>query len=611
MAKILLLQPPQWYPISPHLAVPLLAGQLKHAGFTVKAVDLNVQFYNYLLTKERTAYCDKTARNFLKDNSALDDIDVIELQKNGGYFEKINYLKYRVIKQFYSDYGAEIENVINSIDDSVAVLRDKERFYVPEELFEAKHIIKLALRLVSMPYAPNEIDVDNYFANPSLNLDWNSIKLQAEDKSVNMFYEYFDNFSSEISSENYDVITISMTDLSQLIPVFTLAKMLKAKTNSKIVIGGNYLTQIYDEMIKYPEMFLSYFDFLLIGDGEIALTNLCRYLDGKCVFSDIPNIVYLNQENDVTFTGITTDKIDLNSLSYADFTDYDFSLYFSPELVIPIQLSKGCYWGKCSFCDYPFGQQGYCPKSIEHIIGEIKYFVDKYNVSKFMFVDEAIPPKFYCDLAEAIINENLKINFYSFARLETGFSYEVLSKLYHAGARLFLWGYESSSKRIMNMMNKGINIDNRLRILSDSRKAGIWNNGLFMFGYPTETIEETQETIRFIKENRYIVPSCTLSNFSLKKNSRLVKSVGENGVKSYASGGEFYTVYKDVIDGISQSERRRIRRDFQFEFLEENQNSLWPVVFSDFDHLLLYLSKFGCDYVSSYRSSKRICPEFR
>ena len=117
--------------------------------------------------------------------------------------------------------------------------------------------------------------------------------------------------------------------------------------------------------------------------------------------------------------------------------------------------------------------------------------------------------------------------------------------------------------------------------------------------------------MRFIRENREVITSCTLSNFSLKKNSRLVEAVGDNGVEGYTSGGEFYIVYKDIIDGISQADRRKLRRDFQFEFLNENANSLWAVVFSDFDHLLLYLSKYGCDYVSSYSSEKRICPEFR
>lgn len=612
MSKILLIQPPQWCPASPYLAVPLLSGGLKREGFDVKAYDLNIEFFNYLLTKENLVSCDNFARKFLEEAAPdYENADISEIEKNGDYHEKNRCLKYLTIKKFYSDYTEEIPELIEKIEYAVGVTRSKEDFFVPEKLFEAKHIIKTALRLASMPYAPNEIDFDNYFSNPLYNLDWENVRAQVEDKTINMFYDYFGSFASLAAKEKYDIIALSMTDLSQMISVFTLAKALREKTDAKIIVGGNYSTQIYDEIMKHKDIFTDFIDYLVIGDGEIALTMLCSYLSGSCTLSQVPNIVYLGENGEVVSTGFSCDRIDMDSLAYPDFSDYDLTKYFTPDPTFPIQLSKGCYWGKCNFCDYPYGQQGYHPKHIERILDEIKHLMHTYNASKFMFVDEAIPPKFYNELALAIIRESLKINFYSFARLETGYTPEVLANLHKAGARLFLWGYECSSPRVMALMNKGIDVSKRMQILSDARDAGIWNNGLFMFGYPTETLEETEETMRVIKENRRIIPSCTLSNFSLKKNSRLKENIGENGVEGYTSGGEFYIVCKDVIDGISQSDRRSLRRNFQFEFLEENANTLWPVVFSDFDHLLLYLSEYGCDYVNSYRSEKRICPEFR
>lgn len=612
MSKILLIQPPQWYPVSPYLAVPLLAGQLKKEGFYVKSYDLNVEFFNHLLTKENVLNCDKQAKVILRElSSDYENADITSIEKSANYHEKTRCLKYLTIKKFYADYGGEVPEIIENIENAVNVTRDKEQFFIPEKLTEAKHIIRLALRLVSMPYAPNEIDFDNYFANPLLNLDWENIKNQTADRSVNMFYDYFDAFTDSIKTEGYNVVTIAMTDLSQLISVFTLASMLKEKTDAKVIVGGNYATQIYEDMMKYDEIFSSYFDYLVIGDGEIALPKLCNYIGGKCSLSDVPNIIYLNNESKVVTTGFSCEHIDMDSLAYPDFSDYDLSKYFTPDPTFPIQLSKGCYWGKCNFCDYSYGQQGYSPKHIGRIIKEIKHYIKTYKASKFIFVDEAIPPKFYNLLATAIIEAGLKINFYSFARLETGYTPEVLENLYRAGARLFLWGYECESPRIMEMMNKGIDVDKRLEILTDARNAGIWNNGLFIFGYPTETIEEIKQTMSVIRGNRRVIPSCTLSNFALKKHSILKETVGENGIVDYSSNGEFYTVFKDVIDGVSQTDRRTLRRDFQFAFLDENAHSLWSVVFSDFDHLLLYLSKYGCDYVSSYRSEKRICPEFR
>ena len=611
MKKILLVQPPQWYPVSPHLAVPLLTAQLRRAEFDVNALDLNVKFFNRILTNSHLASANEKALNILSElEEKFKNADFDEIRKNGSFEEKNLGLKYLTIKKFYSENAEEIKRVINGTDEAVFTLKNAPDFFVPEKLMKAKRTVQLALRIASMPYAPNEIDLDNYFANPLLRLDWDSIKLQSEDKSLNMFYDFLCEKADGIAEQGNDIIGLSMTDLSQLIPVFTLAKMLREKTDAKIILGGNYATQIYEDMLKHDDIFTDYIDYLVIGDAETAIVDLCKHLDGKGRVEDVANLCYYS-DGKVVSTHFTCEHIDLNTVAYPDFGDYDFSEYLTPEPVFPVQLSKGCYWGKCSFCDYAYGQLGYCPKRIDRIIDEIRYYVDNYSASKFMFIDEAIPPVFYNKLALAIIESGLDITYYSFARLENGYTAEVLKNLYDSGARIFMWGYECESLRVMELMNKGINAERRLDILLDSHKAGIWNNGLFIFGYPTETPEEIEQTMNIIRNNRDIINSCTLSNFSLKKHSLLKESVGSNGIISYTENGEFFTSYKDVMDGVSQSDRRELRRKFQFEFTEENKNSLWSVVFSDFDHLLLYLSEYGCDYVRNYRSDERICPEFR
>ena len=613
MKKILMIQPPQWYPITPHLAVPLLSAQLKAEGFNTHIIDLNVKFFNKLLTEKNLFEADKKARQDLKRLEIVHkDTDFEAVKKDGSYEQKACALKYLSLKKFYEEHGREIPDLIKSIEHSVRVLKDESLFYNPEALPAAKHNIRLALRLASMPFAPNEIDFDNYFVNPILNLDWKNIKAQVSDRSVNMFYDFFEEYARSFSKCDYNIICIALTDLSQLISVFTLARLLKENTDCAIVLGGNYATQISADMVSHEEIFRDYFDFLSIGNGEKALPALCRALDEKGDLEQVPNIIYYSTEKKkIINTGFSCAPFKMDSLAYPDFTGYDFKEYFTPEPIFPIELSKGCYWGKCTFCDYAYGQQMYSPKAIPRIIDELKYYVDTYGATKFIFVDECIPPVFYNKLASAIIEAGIKINFYSFARLEKGFTKPVLENLYNAGARLFLWGYECESLRVMKLMNKGIDAERRLDILRDSREAGIWNNGLFIFGYPTETLEEIRQTMDVISNNRDIILSCTFSNFALKKHSKLVEEIGDNGVYDYSSNGEFYTVYKDKIAGIEQMERRALRRDFQFDFLEKNANALWSVVFSDFDHLLLYLSKYGCDYVSAYRSENRVAPEFR
>ncbi len=609
--KILLLYPPQWTPNSPYLALPLLSAQLKKRGFEAEIRDLNIEFFNRILTEKNLRKCVDASRKFLEDfgttvsekyQNAADEFDKYSVE------EKTLLLKYKLISERLSQ-GQLLEKCIAECEGAVSVLKNKTDFYDPEKLFGAKKTIQEALKIASMPFYPNEMIYDNYFTNPFMKLDWENIDLQCKDKGTNMFYAFFEEKCREIKDNTADLVGISVPDLSQLVPAFTLSRLLKAYTNKKIVLGGNYITQNKNDIIAHPEIFSEYCDYIMTGDGETALCELAQLISGSRTIDEVSGVLYL--KDGAVIANPHQKALDFKQVEYADFDDYDFSQYFSPETVIPMQLSKGCYWGKCTFCDYYYGQQCFDIKKIPDVIAEIKHFINKYGVNHFLFIDEAIPPVYYNKLATAIIEEKLEIFFYSFARLEKEFTRDVFDDLYKAGFRMALWGYEAASERIMEMMNKGIDTSERLRILRDAKEAGIWNNGLFIMGYPTETMEEIEKTISVIYENRDIIHSCTPSNFSLKKNAILMNFIGTNGLKGYETNGEFYVVLKDEIDGVPHWRRREIRRDFHRDYIEVNRHCLWPIIYSDMDHLLLYLSKYGLEYVSGYRSENDICLQFR
>lgn len=609
--KVLLLYPPQWTPNSPYLALPLLAAQLRKKGFATEIKDLNIEFFNRILKKNNLRVCLDAGKRFCEEFGKTVAEKYPDAEQNFGKYslkEQTRLLKYKMIAEFFAA-EKNPDAVVEDAEYAVSVLKSKERFYDPEELFAAKKTIQKALRIASMPYYPNEMIYDNYFGNPVMKLDWENIDVQCKDREVNMFLEFFEEKAAEIAEKEYDLICITMPDLSQLIPAFTLSRLLKIKTDIPVALGGNYVTQNKKQIAKHPEIFEEYCDFVMPGDGELSLCELIEFIGKQRKIENVSNLMY--KDGDSVICNESAPELDFREVAYADFDGIDFSAYFSPETVIPMQLSKGCYWGKCTFCDYYYGQQCFDIKKIDDVIEEIKYFTNKYNNKHFLFIDEAIPPKYYNELAKAIIKNKLEIYFYSFVRLETGFTKEVLENLHKAGFRMGLWGYESSSERIMEMMNKGIDVSERIRILRDSKEAGIWNNGLFIMGYPTETLEEIEQTISVIYKNRDIIHSCTPSNFSLKRNAILMNFIGKNGLLGFEENGEFYVVLKDEIEGVPQWERRKIRRKFHSDFIEANKHCLWPIIYSDMDHMLLYLSKYGLEYVSGYRSENDICLQFR
>lgn len=608
--NILLIFPPQWIPTSPILSVAVLAGQLKRAGHKVKTLDLNAVFFNDLLCPARLQKAKEEAKRLLKELesglSACQNSCENEICKLPGHARK-KMLLLQKIKSFLTEHDNSLDTVIDGISQAVSVMRSEKDFYSPETLAQAKHTIDLALELASLPYAPNRLAFDNYYFDIS-SLSPESLCKETQDPRENMFLQYFEDKYAEIVDGDYDLIGVSMIDLSQLIPALTLTSLIKRKSKIPVSVGGSYISQIYDELGKLPSLFDEFFDYASFGDGEETILALADHLSTGAPIEAVGNLTYKDGHGKIVKTG-QAKPVKMDALSIPCFDDYDFSLYFSPEPIFPIQLSKGCYWGKCEFCDYFFAHQKYTPKPVDEVIAEIKHHIEKYNASKFTFVDDAIPPVYYNKLALAIIENGLEISFYSFARLDSSFNSEVLSNLKKAGAKFFMWGYEAESAKILELMNKGINPDDRLKILKISADLGIWNHGLFIFGFPGETIHDIEQTMQTVKDNRDIINSCTLSNFALRKNSLLIKensdSVSGNEI------GPFYHVLKDDAELLPQKQRSKMRADFQQSLLDENPGSLWVAVAADLDHLLLYLSHFGYDYVKNYRSDLPISHAFR
>ena len=72
----------------------------------------------------------------------------------------------------------------------------------------------------------------------------------------------------------------------------------------------------------------------------------------------------------------------------------------SPRLVLPYDPTRGCYWGRCEFCDHGEGYTaGYRSKKIQDILGEIRHLRDKYGAKHFHFTDESYPPALFRKLS--------------------------------------------------------------------------------------------------------------------------------------------------------------------------------------------------------------------
>ena len=592
--KLLLIFPPQWTPISPHFAIPQLVGQLKNNGFIAEALDLNIEFFNEILTPEYIKNSINLAKSEL-DLLQKNLLSVFSINKKScdyTFEEQIFLYRYNKIKKFLQSNQDFISVVPFLIETAKKTIKSND-FYSPSKLIEALNVIDRTLEVVSLPYTPVKIEFEGV-SNPFFKFNYESIKYFVNDEKTNIFKRFYGKYIQKIIDKNADFIAVSLNSSSQIVPALTLTSQLKKVTNAHINIGGNFFGRIADELAKHKEFFKDFADSVSIEEGEGPIVEVAKYVNGIIPISEVPNLFYL--KDDTVKKNEKMRPVRLDDMSNMDLTDFDFSKYFAPEIVLPYQSSRGCYWGKCSFCDQDFGQN-FNVKNVDKVISEFREIKEKYNIASFEFIDESVSPAYLKELSLKLDTSNFDVNFFIDARLETDFSKELLSAAHKNGLQMILWGLESGSIEVLKLINKGIDLDRRFDILKNSKEAGIWNFAFIFFGFPTETKEDALKTIKMLVENNDIIHSYGRSVFTMGRHAKLSKEPEKYGItKIYPAEDEFSPNIKFDACGMNGRELKEVLDCCIKECSKAYHNPLWMYLRYR-EWLFLYIKKYGSEWV--------------
>lgn len=468
----------------PYCAVPLLKGQLKRAGFDVISYDYSADFF--------------------KDISSLE-------------FLKKTYKKIKTIEKKY-----------NKKDDP----KIKRAYWLYRCLYNAikkKKPLKdsqkvLLFAFVYFPY--DYLAFNNYISQgKQFSCDINDYCFNED---VNFYISYLEDKIKKLPND-VDLICISKFPDYDLSGIFTLARLLKEKyKNKKILLGGYWFYWISQELKNRPEIFDKFCDYIIIGEGENAIVELARALKGELDISKVSNLMYKNKNNEI-IQNPEYSKVDINKTAWADYSDCNFENYESKTPRISMMLSKGCYWGKCKFCTY--SNKNFQIKTIENAIKEIKFYYDKYKVEHILFNDDAISPKYYANLADELIKNNIKITFNSYAMFDEGFNYEIFKKCKDAGLATLTWGLETNSRKVFDYVSKSGCFEKRAQILKDAYKAGINNVVNVIEGLPSETHRDLLETVKFLYDNSEYIDRVSFQVFQMRVGSEFANNPQKYGLE--------------------------------------------------------------------------------
>jgi anaerobic magnesium-protoporphyrin IX monomethyl ester cyclase len=540
--KVLLIFPPLWIPYRPYLSVPSLCAYLKSKGIDVVQKDFNAEAYDLLLSE---GYL-KSLKGRLEEK--FKDIDSKDRLTPG------------IEQEYYYDlYKAKssVTHIAERIENAKGVFRNKQAFYDINALSSARDTLKQAQIIISTACFPTGQDLI-WPMNTRFQRSIADIDKITQNRAENPYLELYEHHLLPfVIEQDPDVIGISIAADGQLIPALTLSRLIKSShKKAHVVFGGCVTTLMSDVLMKYKELFGTYFDSAALQEGESPLLKLVENISQGKTLEDVPNLIY--SDNGEIRANEVLPSEDINSLPTPCFDGLPFDLYLNPELVLPILSSRGCYWGKCAFCSHMESYQcHYQSRDANRVADDMQELSRKHGVTHFAFSDESMSPSSAGKLSDELIKRGVKFKFSTNVRFERQFTPELCHKMFKAGFRILHFGLESGCNRVLDHMEKGITKEMAIEVCRNAYDAGLWDHLYVFFGFPTETRAEAQETIDFLISNRNIIHSFKINSFGLDKNAPIMKHPERYGVSSIDTGPDtdFNLTYNyTVSSGLTSSE---------------------------------------------------------
>ena len=294
---------------------------------------------------------------------------------------------------------------------------------------------------------------------------------------------------------------------TEAISLHVVAKKLKSEfPQIDIVAGGPYPTSDPETVLADPSI-----DYAVTGEGEKTFEELLEKLGNGDDVSQIDGLAYRDAEGRVIQNRTREPIMDLDSLPWPAWELVDigrYSKYYAATPVgkgayLPVFTSRGCPY-QCSYCHRIFGKR-FRARSASNVIAEIEEIRDRFAIKRIEFCDD----NFNLDeqRAKKICEYILKRAPGSRLSFSNGLRADLMTKdlIHHmrdAGTYFISYAVESATPRIQRMLKKNIDLPKAREVISLTVDAGIYTNGFFIIGFPTETKEDVKRTISYACSTR-------------------------------------------------------------------------------------------------------------
>ena len=337
-------------------------------------------------------------------------------------------------------------------------------------------------------------------------------------EALNQKYTYMDKLLIEILEQKISVIQpklflISVPFPGNLYAAFRCAQYVKQHyPEVKISMGGGFpnteLRSVSDKRV------FEFFDYISLDDGELPIELIYNSIIKGGPFN-LYKRTFLLEDGEVTYKNdaLRSDYKQFD-VGTPDYSDLQLDQYISViEIVNPMHrmwsdgrwnkltMAHGCYWGKCTFCDISLDYiKVYEPVAAKLIVDRIEELSEKTGQNGFHFVDEAAPPALMREVALEILRREISVSWWTNIRFEKSFTKDLCILLKASGCIAVSGGLEVASDRLLKLIDKGVSVEQVARVTRNLTEAGVLVHAYLMYGYPTQTIQETVDSLEMVRQ---------------------------------------------------------------------------------------------------------------
>ncbi|MDF2834319.1 B12-binding domain-containing radical SAM protein [Chryseobacterium indoltheticum] len=384
---------------------------------------------------------------------------------------------------------------------------------------KAKHLATLYLEDLS-DYIVENVDSDFGFSRYAERLGKSANSFDELYSKLNSAQTFIDDFTLKILHEKLEsvqpkLVCFSIPFPGNLYSAFRSAKFIKENyPHIKTAMGGGFpnteLREIKDQRV------FEFFDFITLDDGEVPLElvyeNVCH---SKRSEESQFKRTFLIENQEVTYKNNSTKQdYKQSEIGTPDYTDLQLNKYISViEIANPMHslwsdgrwnkltMAHGCYWGKCTFCDISLDYiKIYKPISAKILVDRMEELIKTTGETGFHFVDEAAPPALMREVALEILRRNLVVTWWTNIRFEKSFTQDLCFLLKLSGCVAVSGGLEVASDRLLKLIDKGVSVDQVAKVTKNFTEAGIMVHAYLMYGYPTQTVQETVDSLEMVRQ---------------------------------------------------------------------------------------------------------------